>query len=115
MTPQNAPGSPQADDGTPGIAEGSIGSPRPDSGPSRAIAECHACQEAQRNRFSGAYHANCRECSARALSHSPQFHDAQRAGVLTPAYRDALQAVFGDDWQAGHERVKSWAQRRAAT
>ena len=30
---------------------------------------------------------------------------------MTPAYKAALQVVFGDDWEAGLLRVKAWAQR----
>jgi hypothetical protein len=76
--------------------------------------QCQACAEAERNPNTGMYHADCRECSARALSASPQHFAASQAGALLPAYRDALQAVFGDGWKAGHERVKAWSQRRKA-
>lgn len=75
---------------------------------------CTACTEAKVNAWSGAYRADCLECSARALSHSPTHFAAAQAGAITPAYRDALQAVFGDDWKAGHERAKAWASRRKA-
>lgn len=76
------------------------------------MSTCTACTEARANAWSGAYRADCLECSARALSHSPTHFAAAQAGAITPAYRDALQAVFGDDWKAGHERAKAWASRR---
>lgn len=72
---------------------------------------CEACQRAQINPRTGMYQADCMECTARALANSPQFFDAMKAEAMTPAYRDALQAAFGQDWKAGHERVKHWAQR----
>ena len=75
---------------------------------------CQACESAKANRWCGAYHADCLECSARALSHSPAYHAAATADAMTPAYRDALQSVFGDAWKDGHARVKAWAEMRAA-
>lgn len=75
---------------------------------------CPACQEAETNPSTGMYQSECLECSARALSHSPAYFDAARSNSITPAYRDALQAVFGDGWKAGHERVKFWSDRRKA-
>lgn len=74
---------------------------------------CPACQEAERNPLTGMYQSGCLECSARALSHGPAYFDAARSDSMTPAYRDALQATFGENWRAGHEAVKAWAQRRA--
>ena len=73
---------------------------------------CPACTEALANRWCGMYHADCRECSARALSHSPMYFAADSADAMTPAYRDALQALFGADWIDGHAMVKRWAERR---
>lgn len=75
---------------------------------------CAACESAQTNRFCGMYRADCLECSARALSHSPAYHAAATADTMTPAYRDALQAVFGEEWKQGHVRVKRWAEMREA-
>ena len=76
-------------------------------------ASCQACAEATANRWSGAYRADCKECSARALSHSPDYFEGQRTGKMTPAYRHALDVTFGENWKAGHERVKAWDQLRA--
>lgn len=30
---------------------------------------------------------------------------------FTTSYRDALGDLFGKEWEAGHQRVKAWAQR----
>ena len=77
-------------------------------------ASCPACAEATANRWSGgAYRADCQECGARALSHSPEYFEGQRTGKMTPAYRQSLVHLFGDEWQAGHYSVKAWAQMRA--
>ena len=73
---------------------------------------CTACESARTNRFCGMYRADCLECSARALSHSPAYHAAATANVLTAAYWDALQAVFGEGWKQGHAQVKRWAEMR---
>lgn len=72
---------------------------------------CEACQRAEAHPRTGMYQANCQECTARALANSPQYFDAMKAEAITPAYRDALQSAFGQDWKAGHERVKHWARR----
>ena len=72
---------------------------------------CPACAEAERNPQTGMYRFACMECAARALAASPSHFLAAQAGKLLPAYRDALRAVFGDEWQAGHARVKEWAGR----
>lgn len=73
---------------------------------------CPACTESRLNRWCGHYRADCLECSARMLSHSPEHFEAKTAGKLTPDYLKALQSVFGEDWKAWHERVKAWAERR---
>ena len=76
------------------------------------MTNCPACAEATVNPWCGHYRADCSECSARALSHSPAHHNAAKAGAITPRYRDALQLCFGAAWKEGHERVKAWAARR---
>lgn len=75
------------------------------------MTDCPACAEAQRNPLTGMYQAGCKECSARALASSPSHFLAAQAGKILPTYRDALRAVFGDEWKAGHARVKEWAGR----
>ena len=72
---------------------------------------CEACETARRNPLSGLYHRDCLECSARALAGSPAYHAAAMADAITPDYRDALQAVYGEAWREWHQRVKAWAAR----
>lgn len=76
---------------------------------------CPACAEAMRNPNTGMYRAGCKECSARALAAAPAHFLAAQAPKLLPEYKNALQAVFGDDWRAGHLRVKAWSQRAKRT
>lgn len=45
------------------------------------------------------------------LAHSPAMAESAKAEALLPAYRSALQHLFGEDWKEGHERVKKWAER----
>jgi hypothetical protein len=73
---------------------------------------CKACTEALKSPHSGMYHADCQDCTARMLAHSPICFDAAKAGAITPAYRDALQNAFGSDWLEGHARVKRWVDMR---
>ena len=70
---------------------------------------CKACTEAEQNPKTHSFNGGCMECSARALSHGPIYWAAARADALTPAYRSALQAMAGGEWQALHTRVKHWA------
>jgi hypothetical protein len=73
---------------------------------------CPACTEAEAHPLtSGAYISSCKECAARMLAHGPQHYESRKASVMTPAYRDALQHIFGSDWQKGHARVKYWGER----
>lgn len=76
---------------------------------------CPDCETAQTTRFHGGYHANCQGCQVRALATGPGFRESGRAGALTPGYRKALETSFGDDWKAGHAKVKAEHERiRAA-
>lgn len=72
---------------------------------------CPACEVAHGNAESGYYRAGCVECSARMLAHGPEHFDAMAAAAFTPAYRTALQVVFGGDWMDGHTRVRSWSRQ----
>lgn len=69
---------------------------------------CTACTAAESDPQTGRYNANCDACSVRAVAQSPQFFAARAAGEITESYRAMLEAVFGADWQAGHERAKAW-------
>lgn len=78
-----------------------------------APAFCPACAQAQSNPRTGHFHAGCPECEARALAASPQFFNAARESGFTKDYRDLLERVFHENWQAGHARVKAWARLMA--
>ena len=75
---------------------------------------CESCTRAATNPRTGWFNADCPECAARALAGGPEHFESKRDKRITPAYRAALEAVFGDAWKAGHERVKAWAQRLSA-
>lgn len=49
------------------------------------------------------------------LAHSPAMAESAKAEALMPAYRSALQHLFGEDWKEGHERVKRWAEKLRTT
>lgn len=74
-------------------------------------APCTACADAALDPHTGSYQASCDECAARALANGPLFYEAAASDTLTPAYRSALQRVFGEAWKNGHWRVKHWAQQ----
>ena len=75
------------------------------------MSECFACAIAKVNPRAARFDAGCSECSARALAGDPRFHAATQSNTITPAYRAALQAVFGAGWKEGHERIKEWAKK----
>lgn len=72
---------------------------------------CRSCAAAVDNPLTGLYDSGCVFCSARQLAHGIEYTRACAAGKLLPEYRDALQAVFGDEWEAGHRLVKDFARR----
>jgi len=72
---------------------------------------CPDCAAAQTNPHHGGLHASCQGCQVRALASSPGFWESGESGALTPAYRAALESVFGAGWSAGHERVKAEHKR----
>lgn len=82
---------------------------------------CRACADAEANPLTGSYRSNCTECQARALAHSPAYHDAKASGRMLPEYVTALHSLIaeGADDEAPtcaqrdalHARVKAWARR----
>jgi hypothetical protein len=75
---------------------------------------CPSCADAERNPRTGSYRTECIDCSARALAHSPIYHEASARGRMTQAYSDALRKVAGDnvtDRENLHRRVKAWVDR----
>lgn len=69
--------------------------------------DCEGCEAASKNKDSGLYLTSCQECSVRHLSRSLSYWKAKQAGKMTKDYKQALEAVFGDEWQDGHKLVKN--------
>lgn len=72
---------------------------------------CPSCAKAELCPTTGLQNAGCMSCEARSLARSPAFAEAAKAEAMTPTYRGALWALFGDNWQDGHKLVKEWADR----
>ncbi len=73
--------------------------------------DCEACLRAETNPRTGWMRADCLECAARSIANSPAFYQSTEADAITPTYRAALWAFFGNDWREGHARVKAWKAR----
>jgi hypothetical protein len=71
--------------------------------------ECPDCAAAALSPFWAGYKPNCKGCSIRALSESPDYFKAGKGGSvnLHKPYRHALDVIFGADWEAGHQLVKA--------
>lgn len=72
---------------------------------------CIDCNNATTIKHWPGYHAECHGCKVRALAHGPSYHASMLANSITPGYRNALRAMFGEDWRAAHEEVKAEHQR----
>lgn len=68
---------------------------------------CEACNTAEQNPLSGLYYTKCKDCSVRHLSRSLSYWKAKQAGKMLPEYKQALEAVFGSEWQEWHKMVKN--------
>ena len=66
------------------------------------VSDCDACAKPS----SGIYYAKCKDCSVRHLSRSLSYWKAKQAGKMLTEYKQALEAVFGSEWQEGHKMVK---------
>lgn len=77
---------------------------------------CTACERAKADPVNDHHWANhCIGCKARALALIGIHSDELEAAVVSPAYRETLERLFGEQWQAGHRRVREWHGRiRAA-
>ena len=60
---------------------------------------CEPCTIASTDPRTGYYGVGCKECAARALAGGPDYWESSKARKLTPGYRHALEAVFGDGWE----------------
>ena len=77
------------------------------------MTECPNCISAEERAWHQ-YTLGCRVCDARRIARGPECFEARRAGRITPAYLAVLRSVAGDDWQALHELVRAWDERRRA-
>lgn len=75
---------------------------------------CEHCASAQKDADWAGYQARCRGCQVRALANGPAFFESARAHKTTPAYRGALEKLFGADWQASHREVRAEFERLQA-
>ena len=75
---------------------------------------CGACERAQANPARDDYTSGCESCQARALAAIGAHIESQALGSVTPAFRDALERVFGDGWKAHAAAVRDWGQRIGA-
>ncbi len=73
---------------------------------------CRPCDLAESGLLSGLYNADCDGCKARSIANGMDLFNARKAGEMTPEYVAILQKVWGDDWEAGHERVKAWVKKK---
>lgn len=72
---------------------------------------CDYCAQAKQVPDYPLYQAACKTCTVRAMAHGLPFWQSSREGRLVPAYANAMQAAFGDEWRAWHEKVKVAAAR----
>lgn len=72
---------------------------------------CPDCTAAATSANWPGYMAGCRGCSVRALANGLEFFKSKKSGQCTPAYRTAVIALLGEDWEAGHREVRAEHQR----
>ncbi len=73
------------------------------------MTDCPQCMTASRREWHGEYTASCMVCKARLISRGPVCFEAEKAGVITPAYEVQLREVGGDvHWLAVHDLVRAW-------
>lgn len=73
---------------------------------------CRPCDLAESGELTGIYQSDCDGCKARSIANGMDLFNARKAGEMTPEYIAILQKVWGDDWGAGHERVKAWVKKK---
>ncbi len=71
---------------------------------------CQACSAYEANRDSRLFETGCRACNVRYLAlMSHEFHKSQVLRRMTAGYMAQLRQAFGDDWNAGHQKVKQFS------
>lgn len=76
---------------------------------------CVGCRLAESDPHTHVVYMACRSCDARSLATWPEFRESVAAECITPAYRSALQRVFGQGWKEAHTEVRRWAERMKST
>jgi len=75
---------------------------------------CEHCASAQKDADWAGYQARCRGCQVRAMANGPAFFESALAQRISPAYRKALEKLFGKDWQTSHREVRDEFERLQA-
>lgn len=75
---------------------------------------CKECTDAEADPTRDGFKTHCRSCEARALASIGAHIESSELRAITPQYRATLERIFGEDWKAGHELVRTWGQRIAA-
>jgi hypothetical protein len=78
------------------------------------VTDCPNCVAASERAWHG-FTAECMVCQARRISRGPVCHAAERAGFITPAYREELQAAGGERWLTLHSLVLAWQRGERPT
>lgn len=68
---------------------------------------CPACSRYASNRLSGHFEAECRACQIREIALGPLFYTSLKAKRITKAYRDHMESLFSNGWEATHLEVKA--------
>jgi len=71
------------------------------------VTDCPDCIKASERAWHG-FTVECMACQARRISRGPACFAAERAGYITPAYRDELQTAAGTHWQTLHSLVLAY-------
>ena len=72
---------------------------------------CTACTDAMTSPRSATFTPSCESCIARALAATGAHQESARVESITPAYRAALVALFGERAMEGQALTLEWAAR----
>ena len=75
---------------------------------------CAACERANVNPWTGLRHAGYFGCETRSISSLMGYQESVKAGEITSAYRNILQAAFERRWIEAHKAVREWAEKKNA-
>ena len=72
---------------------------------------CPDCLTALARPHHGLYQSHCQGCLTRLLAASYGRWESIRDGAMSPRYEADLKAAFGDEWEAGAQRVREKAKQ----